>query len=160
MAQPAMPAALETGAVQGYQSAAPYWAIPIIKGNAVLWISGPKGELPADRAPAISSQLQTTRAYAEANPDLMKRLALVYGELTKAIDERPAEVKAAIAKLFPDLDPPTTDLLFSAESRGWIVKQATVKQMAREIELVKASGIPLHNAASLDPNEMLFPKEP
>ncbi len=43
MAQPAMAAALETGAIHGYASSAPFWAYPVVKGSGILWISGPKG---------------------------------------------------------------------------------------------------------------------
>ena len=155
--QPAMQAALETGAVQGYLCSAPYWAYPVIKGEAVLWISGPKGDMPPEYTPAISSQLETLRSYAEANRDLMQTLADVFVDFANAVDERPADAKAAVAKLYPDLDKQTLDLLFEAESRGWKRPMATPAEMAREIGLVKSSGTPLPQADQLSPAAMLFP---
>ena len=157
MAQPAMPAALETGAIQGFQASAPAWVLPVVKGTGVLWISGPKGEFPEQFAPPISAQLQTTRSYAEANPALMKDLALVFADLAKAVEERPADVKASLAKLFPELDKATIDIVFDVESLGWTGKQATPEIMAHSIELVKSSGAAMQNAAALDPKKMLYP---
>jgi ABC-type nitrate/sulfonate/bicarbonate transport system substrate-binding protein len=157
MAMSTMPAALESGAIQGYVASAPYWAAPVIKGSGVLWISGPKGELPAEFAPASSASLQVMRDVAEGNPDLIKRLAAVFADLVKAIDERPGDVKAAVAKLYPDLDPKTLDLLFASESRGWKAKPLMAKDMAHEIAFVKANGAPLPQIDSVDPALMLFP---
>ena len=110
MSQPAMPAALESGAIQGYISGAPFWAVPVVKGSGVLWLSGPKGELPAANVPATSGDMQAMRDFAEANPDLIKTVAAVFDDLAKAVDERPAEVKAAVARLYPDLDAPSPSI--------------------------------------------------
>ena len=157
MAQPAMTAALESGAIQGYIAGAPFWAGPIVKGSGVLWISGPKGELPTEHVPVSSSNLQVMRAFAEANPVVAKRLADVINDLAKAINERPAEVKAALAKLYPTLDPSTLNLLFAAESLAWKVKPVTAKDMAREIAFMKSTGTPLPHIDSIDPASMVFP---
>ncbi len=157
MAQPAMTAALESGAIQGYIGGAPFWAAPIVKGSGVLWISGPKGELPSEHVPVSSSNLQVMRGFAEANPDVMKRLAAVFGDLTKAVEERPADVKAAVARLYPSLDTSTLNLLFEAESLAWKVKPVTAMDMAREVAYVKSIGTPLPQIDSIDPASMLFP---
>jgi ABC-type nitrate/sulfonate/bicarbonate transport system substrate-binding protein len=157
MAQPAMPAALESGAIQGFQSSAPAYVLPIVKGTAVLWISGPKGELPAEVSPIVSTVLQTTRSYAEANPALMKDIASAFTDLANAIKERPADVKATLAKLYPELDAATVDIVFAAESLGWNAKKLTPEIMAHEIKLAKSSGIPLQNPEGLDPAAMIFP---
>jgi ABC-type nitrate/sulfonate/bicarbonate transport system substrate-binding protein len=157
MAQPAMTAALESGAIQGYIAGAPFWAAAIVKGSGVLWISGPKGELPTEHVPVSSSNLQVMRAFAEANPAVAKRLAGVINDLAKAIDERPAEVKAAVGKLYPSLDASTLDLLFAAESLAWKVKPVTAKDMAREIAFMKTTGTPLPQIDSIDPASMVFP---
>jgi ABC-type nitrate/sulfonate/bicarbonate transport system substrate-binding protein len=141
MAQSAMPAAIDSGAVQGFTSSAPYWAIPVSKGMGVLWLSGPKGEFPAEFTPGLTAQLQMTREYAEANPALIKNLLAVFADLTGMIDERPADVKAAVAKLYPELDPATLELLFATESLGWKGKPLTVKEMEHEVAIVKSTGV-------------------
>ena len=104
MAQAAMPAALESRAVQGFFTSAPFWALPVLKGTGVLCISAPKGELPHEYTPATSASLQAMRDFAEANTDLMPSVAAVFTDLVKAIDERPDEVKAAVGKLYPELE--------------------------------------------------------
>lgn len=157
MTQPAMPAALETGAIQGYFSSAPFWATPIVKGQGVLWINGPRGDVPSEFTPTITAQLQTTRAFADANPDLMKAMRAVFADLAKAVAERPQEVKAAVAKLYPDLDARTLDLLYAAESLGWNPRPVTVQDIAREIAFVKATGMPLPQVESIDPASLLVP---
>jgi ABC-type nitrate/sulfonate/bicarbonate transport system substrate-binding protein len=157
MAQPAMPAALESGAIQAYSAAAPFWALPVVKGVGVLWIAGPKGELPAEHNPASAGNMQTMRAYAEANPDLVRRLAAVFADLVKAIEERPAAVRAELAKLYPDLDAATLDLLFASEAIGWKAMPLTPADMVKEIEYVKSGGAQLPLIDQIDPKAMLFP---
>ncbi len=105
----------------------------------------------------ITAQLQTLRPFAEANPDLIKSVVAVFADLAKAVEERPAEVKAAVARLYPDLDAATLDILFAAESLGWKGNKPTAKDIAREITFVKATGMQLPQIDSLDPASMLFP---
>jgi ABC-type nitrate/sulfonate/bicarbonate transport system substrate-binding protein len=95
------------------------------------------------------------RSQADANPALVKRLADVFADLGKAIEERPADVKAAVAKLYPSLDAATLDLLLSAEMRAWSTRPLTVKDMAHEIAYIKLAGTPIPRLDSLDPAAML-----
>jgi ABC-type nitrate/sulfonate/bicarbonate transport system substrate-binding protein len=157
MTLPAMAAALESGAIQGYIGGAPFWAIPLVKGAGVLWISGPKRELPAEVSPVSSANLQMMRAKAEANPDLVAAIVGVFADFAVALDTRPADVKAAIAKLYPDLDAATLDLLFASESLAWKPPPLTAADMAHEIAFVKASGTPLPEIDKIDPASLLFP---
>jgi ABC-type nitrate/sulfonate/bicarbonate transport system substrate-binding protein len=117
MALPAMVAALETGAIQGYIATAPYWAIPVLKGSGVMWISAPKGELPPEYCPVSPANLQVMRDFADANPTLVKGIVAAMTEYIEAIDQRPVQVEAAMAKLFPEIDAKTLDLLFAVESQ-------------------------------------------
>jgi ABC-type nitrate/sulfonate/bicarbonate transport system substrate-binding protein len=152
IAQPAMPAALEAGAVDGFLSSAPFWALPVAKGKGVLWINGPKGEFPSEFTPGITALLETTRDFAEANPDLMRQLAAVIADLAQAIDEHPEDVRAAVGRLFPDLDAATIDLLFAYEALGWKnVRHPTVAETAREIAFVKMSGAQAPDIDKLEP---------
>jgi ABC-type nitrate/sulfonate/bicarbonate transport system substrate-binding protein len=156
MAQPAMVAALESGAIQGYVGGAPFWALPVVKGTGVLWISGPKAELPAANMPDSSSNLQIMRKYADAHPEIARALAAAFDDLGKALDSEPARVKAIVAKLYPDLDAQTLDLLFAAESPAWKTKAPNEAAMKREIAFVKLSGVPLPEADALDPAAMFL----
>ncbi|MBS7706894.1 ABC transporter substrate-binding protein [Chelatococcus asaccharovorans] len=155
MAQPAMVAALEKGAIQGFIAGAPFWGVPVVRDKAVLWLSGPKAELPPQNLPASSVSLQTMQDFAAANPELMKSLAAVIADLGKAIEERPAEVKAAVAKLYPDVDAKTLDLLYASEAAAWKARPLTAADMAHEIAFVKSTGTSLPQIDSVDPASML-----
>ncbi|MBX3539974.1 MAG: ABC transporter substrate-binding protein [Chelatococcus sp.] len=155
MAQPAMVAALEKGAIQGFIAGAPFWGVPVVRDKAVLWLSGPKAELPPQNLPASSVSLQTMQDFATANPELMKSLAAVVADLGKAIEERPAEVKAAVAKLYPDVDAKTLDLLYAGEAAAWKARPLTAADMAHEVAFVKSTGTSLPQIDSVDPASML-----
>jgi ABC-type nitrate/sulfonate/bicarbonate transport system substrate-binding protein len=139
MAQPAMVAALESGAIQGFIGGAPFWALPVVKGMAVLWISGPRGDLPAQYIPANTSYVMTMREFAQANPEVIKGITATFAEFVDTFDARRAEIKAVVAKLYPTLDGPTLDLLFDVESQAWKAPPPNAKDMARDIAYVKAS---------------------
>jgi len=156
IAQPAMPAALANGAIDGFVASAPVWAQPVLKGTGVLWISGPRGDLPEAFTPAASGDMQTMRSTAEANPELMLKLVAVFADFARAVDERPDAVKAGVAKLFPDLDAATLELLFASESRAWRVKPPTLAEMAHEIAFMKASGVDIPDIDKVDPASMLL----
>lgn len=155
MAQPAMIPALETGAIQGYVSSSPFWAAPVLKGTAMVWLNGPKGDFPPENATAHASTLQATQAFAAANRDLVDTVSAVFDDFVKALDESPAAVKAAISKLYPDVDAKTLDLLYATESQGWKTRSVTAADMAREVAFVKAAGrVKLPD--DLDPAALVF----
>lgn len=156
MAQPAMVAALKTGTIQGMTVAAPYYVPPVLDGSGVIWISGPKGDFPKEFSAANSSAIATTRSYAQAHPDVIQKVSAVFRDFWKAVDERPADIKAAIAKLYPDLDSRTVDLVFENEANGFRGGTVTVEDMAHEIEFMKTGGIKLPNMDKLDPKKMLL----
>jgi ABC-type nitrate/sulfonate/bicarbonate transport system substrate-binding protein len=156
LAQPAFFAALQAGAIQGHIGGAPFWAPSIVSGIGVQWISGSKGEFPAEFAPAISSLLATTRQVANTEPELIRRLAAVFVDLGNAVGERPDDVKAAIAKLYPAFDKPTIDLLFDSEAQAWKSGPITARQMAHEIAYLKATGTAPPEIGDVDPASMLF----
>ena len=61
MTQPAMVAALETGAIKGYIASAPFWGPSVARGSEVDWISAPRGELPQENVPRGSTVCLTMR---------------------------------------------------------------------------------------------------
>ena len=157
MAQPAMVAALESGAIDGYVGGAPFWALPVVRGSGVLWISGPKAELAAGNMPVSSSNLQIMRDYALAHPDVVRALAAVFDDLGQALVAQPAAVKAIVARLYPDLDGPTLDLLFAAEAPAWRTLPPTEADMVREIGFVTLSGVALPQIDGIVPAALLAP---
>lgn len=156
MGQPAMLAALESGAVQGFVGGAPLWAAAVTKGSGTLWISGPKGELPAESTSAIIGTLQMMQDVADANPDLVDGMRAVLDDLGQAIEERPDEVRAAVGRLYPDIDPETLDVLFEAESAAWRDPALMPVDMERDIAFIKVSGAAIEGLDQLDPAAMIY----
>lgn len=156
IAQPAMAAALESEAIQGFIAGAPFWAPPVLKGTGVAWVSAPKGELPPEAVPSSSICLVAAQDFAEANRDLVGHMRAAFADLGKAIKERPADVKAAVARLFPDLDAPTLDLLFSAESSAWGAGPLTTADVAHDITFTKDGGVQVPGLDTLDPASVLL----
>ena len=155
--QTTMPAALERGAIQGYLASAPYWAVSVTNGSGVVWVSGPKGELPLGTANVSSTQLQMLRATADRDPDLVRRLRAVYGDLHQAIVERPADVRAATGRAFPDLDPKLLDVVFPSEAAAWNASPLTVADWAGEIAFVKNSGTAIPGIENVTPEALMYP---
>ncbi len=157
MAMPAMQAALESGAIQGYVASAPFWVMPIVGGSAVLWVSGPRAELPAEMRPRSNSVLLTMRDTIKANPEMVKSVAAVFADFVEAIDKRPADVKAAVVKVFPNVDARTLDVLYESESLAWKARPLTAADIVHEIAYTKLSGAPLPGIEGIDPASMVWP---
>jgi ABC-type nitrate/sulfonate/bicarbonate transport system substrate-binding protein len=156
MAQDTMPAALESGAIQGFVSASPFWAFPVERGAAVLWMSGPKGELPENLRSSTSNMVLVGQSFAEAHPDIVRDIDAVYGDFVKALDERPADVEAIIAKLYPTLDKPTIDMLFGMESFAWKARKLTPADVVKEIGFTKKGNSTLPGLDDIDPAAALW----
>ena len=61
-------------------------------------------------------------------PSLLAALA----DVGRVIDERPGDVAAAIASLYPDLDRRSIEILMESESRAWKSRPYTAADMARD----------------------------
>ena len=159
MSQPAMVSAIETGAIQGFLASAPFYGVPIAKGTGVSWVSGPNGEFPAGCSTVYAATLNATRTYAQANPEVIRRVRAVLAELADTIRKHPDDVKAAIGKLFPDINETNLALLFQSQTdtAGFTAKPPVADGMAREISFVKLSGVQLPGLDKLDPVSMLVP---
>lgn len=140
MSQPAMVAALASGAIQGFIAGAPFWAVSVAKGQGVDWVSAPKGQLPTENTPASTALIAMMDDYIEANPQLVKNFNAAFADLGRAVAERPADVKAAIAKLYPDTDAATLDLLYAAEASAWNAPPVSLKGIQRDIAFMKSDG--------------------
>lgn len=153
-----MPSALQSGAIAGYVASAPFWVFPITNGTGVLWISGPKGELPAQLRPKSNSVLLATRETVKAQPELTRSVAAVFTDFADAIDRRPAEVKAAILKSFPTLDTKTLDVIFESEAAAWKARPLTAQDITHEIAYAKAGGMNLPDQVDkVPPANMVWP---
>jgi ABC-type nitrate/sulfonate/bicarbonate transport system substrate-binding protein len=151
-----MAAALESGALQGFIASAPFWTTAVAKGAATLWIAGPRGELPPEHTPASSLSIAALRDVAESDRALVERVVAALSDLARVIDERPGEVKAATAKLFPNLDTPVLDLFFDLEAPAWKLKRLTAADIAHELAFLRATGVAIPGIETLDPASLLL----
>ena len=156
MAIAAMGAALESGAVEGIIVTAPLWPMQVIKGSGVLWLSPARGDLAPEFLPSSASVSATTRAFAEANPDVTKRVVAVFDELSAAFGSRPAEVKAAVKTLYPELDQAVLDMVFSLEERAFQTKPLTPADIAHDVAYMKVSGMELGPIEKVKPEVTLY----
>ena len=157
MAQDNMPSALESGAIQGYIGATPASVIPVMRGLAVTWLSGPRGEFP--HSPLTSSVLQVRRDFADANPDLVTAMQSVMADFAAEVANNPEGVKEAMVALYPTLDPAIIDI-FLAEEAGtaWKGVPLTAEEMAHEIQFMRDSGVmPAEQLDALDPARIVYP---
>jgi ABC-type nitrate/sulfonate/bicarbonate transport system substrate-binding protein len=154
MSQPAMVSALQTGAIQGFVASAPFYGVPVLNGTGLVWISGPQNEYPSKYSLSNSITVVSTRSFVSANPDVVKRLDAVFADLAQAVLERPADVRAAIAKLYPDVDAKSLDLVLQAELTSFAGKESTADDIVRTIGFIKLTGAAIPD--DLKPDSLLL----
>lgn len=157
MAQPAMVAALETGAIQGYVASAPFYAVSALSGKGVVWISGPRGDFPDHLRPQNAQTLNAKRDFAVRQPEAVRRLRAVMADFGTVVERQPELVKAALSKLYPDVTPETLNVLFANELPGFKTQPLTVDDMAKEIAYLKASSPGLAGLDAVTPESLLLP---
>jgi len=156
MTQPAMVAALQAGAVDGIVAAAPFSLAAVTNGSGVLWISGPKDELPEPVRPTSSACLQTTAEYAKSNPQVIAAMRQVAADLSDLIRDKPDEALAILSKAYPSLDAAAAKAAFAENARNWSAPKTTPEDIKREIEIQVSSGA-LPGVAAIDPASVLWP---
>jgi ABC-type nitrate/sulfonate/bicarbonate transport system substrate-binding protein len=154
MAQPAMPAALESGAIQGFVASFPFAGTPVLRGTGVIWIDGPGGELPTDLMPSSSSMLQATSTYIKSNKATVQKLQQSIVDIAGFIQEDPAAAKRAVAAGYPQLSAKEIDLAFDRQWKNWTKPFLTAADMRQELKLLKAS-MPAPGLDKLDPTAAL-----
>jgi ABC-type nitrate/sulfonate/bicarbonate transport system substrate-binding protein len=147
--------ALESGAVQAMVASSPFWGAGVLKGAGVLWINGPGGELPAEVSPISSSCIQATEAFAQGNPDLLRRLQAALGDLAQLIKDNPGQAKQYLAKAYPQLDQAAIDLAFSKEADSWTRPKFTEDDLRHELDLFKANNASIPGLDTIDVQALL-----
>lgn len=155
MTYQAMLSALDAGAIQGFVAAAPFWAQAVTGGKAAEWISV-KDELRPPFVPTMSSAVGTRADVIAAEPDLVRRMAAVVTDVGAAVKDRPADVKAAIARLYEGLDAQTVELLFRTEAPSWATRPLTEDQVNQEIAYLKAYALAPQGIETVDPKAIIY----
>jgi len=155
MAQPAMVAALETGAIDAMMASYPFAGVAVLKGPGLIWIDGPAGDLPEAALPTSSSSLLTTGAYSKTNGDIVKRMQQAIVESGEFIKAKPDEAKRALAAGYKDLDDKAIDIAFAQQWRNWTQPRFTAADITHEISLLEKSG-QVPGLKDIDPAAMLL----
>ncbi len=155
MAQPAMVAALATGAVQGMIAGAPFSLAPVTAGTGVLWLSGPKGDLPKEVLPASSACYETTEDYAAKNPDHLRRFLQVFQDLAVFLKDQPAQGRQMLAKAFGQLTASDANATYDEEWQNWARPVISVEDVKQEIAIQVSSGN-LPGVEKIDPASVLW----
>jgi ABC-type nitrate/sulfonate/bicarbonate transport system substrate-binding protein len=159
IAQTSMASALAKGAIQGFIASSPFYAQAVLADTGVIWLNGPKGDFPGASVPANTITLNTKADYAKSHPEITRRVADVFSDFGTAVVANPAAVKAAVAKVYPDLDKKTLNILYETEAQGWKVKPLSVEDMAHDIAFVKATGISLPDLDKIRPDQIVLGKQ-
>ena len=140
MAQPAMAAALQAGAVQGIIAGAPFSMMAVASGAGVLWISGPKADLPPSVLPSSSACIETSEAYAAAHPDVVRRIQASFAALAAFIRDTPDEARRLLGLAYPQLDAAALRTIFRDEAQNWSRSVVTEADIRQEIAIQVSSG--------------------
>jgi ABC-type nitrate/sulfonate/bicarbonate transport system substrate-binding protein len=154
MAQDAMGAALRAGSIDAMVASSPIWMTAVESGTGVLWIDGPKGELPADLLPLISGALATTADYARQHPDIVGQVIATLNALAALVHDDPARAQAAFAAAYPQLRPDTAAAAFGGESANFSQPTLTVGDLRHEMANLPGTGA----ATPVDPASILYSK--
>jgi ABC-type nitrate/sulfonate/bicarbonate transport system substrate-binding protein len=157
MAQPAMVAALEAGAIDGMVAASPFAGTPILKGTGVTWIDGPHGDLPALALPASSSTLHAMRDYVAANEETVRRFQQALVDIGAFIRDQPEAARVALAKGYPQLGADEVNLAFDTQKDNWTKPFLSVDDIRQELKLLRASN-DLPGLDAIDVPKLLAPR--
>ncbi len=157
MEQTAMPAALESGAVEAIVLGSPLWGDVVLRGSGILWIRGPAGEFPPDLVPAASSALLATETFAAASPDVIKAVRATMDDLATTLRDHPDDAKKAIARIFSQIDPRALDLAFDQEWKNWTKPEMDADDVRQEIRILQSLGGSVPNLDRLDPAKLIIP---
>ena len=156
MAQPAMAAALEAGAIDGMVAAFPFASRPVTKGTGVVWIDGVHGDFPPASMPASSSSMLSTWDYYNSNTDIVTRVQKSMAEVADFIKQHPAEARAALIRGYSDMSADEVGLAYDQQSQAWIYPFLNMDDMRQELKLLRMS-VDLPGLADLDLSRTLLP---
>ena len=117
MAPPAMLAALESGALDGFVNSQPWTVMAVHEGTAVNVVSSVQGDLP-ELEPTNYNVVIVQREYCEKNADTCRAILRAYQKALTAIRDQPEKARAALRKRFAKLDEKVFNEAFEAIRAG------------------------------------------
>lgn len=151
MAQTDMPAALDRGAVEAFMAGSPFSEIPVANGKGVAWISGPGGEFPAVVETSSTACLQTTRRFADANPDVVLRVRETLESLASYIATNGAKARHELGLAYAQVPETILDHAFTHEVANWTAPQFSDSDVQREVDFYdRAGGVSASEIGDID----------
>ena len=153
MAQGAMAAALEKGAIAGMIAASPFVEPVLLHGIGLLWINGPGGDLPPDLRLSSSATVQATPGTLRDRADTVARLRVAIADTGRFIANDHAAAQSALARSYPQMGAAEIKLGFEQQWRNWTEPSLTVDRIRNDIRLLalatKIPGVEAIDAASV-----------
>jgi NitT/TauT family transport system substrate-binding protein len=142
IAQPAMVAALESGAISAFMASSPFWEPAVLQNYGTVWLTTPKpGELPEEFVPISVAVLQATEEYARANPEPIAKLRAVFDELAVLIKEQPDAARKLLSQCYPEVDPRSLTLAYDINSDNWTHPNITPADIDHQFKITEAAGV-------------------
>jgi NitT/TauT family transport system substrate-binding protein len=138
MPGPTMPAALATGAIDGFSSAPPFTNGAVASGKAVMLASSPRGDLP-ELLPFAYSVLMTRPALCRDHPSICRKMVQGYVAAAHFIHDHPQETVNILKKRFQPLDE-----ALLAESVETVRKATPLLPAVTEAELQNSESFNVH----------------
>lgn len=157
IAQPAMMAAMKSGAIGAFMASSPFWEPAVLQGVGVAWLTTPKpGELPEEFVPISVAVLQTTEDYARAHGAVIGKLRAVFAEVAELIKTQPDEAKRLLAAAYSQVEPRVLELAWPVNSASWTHPVVTEADIDHQMRITQASGL-IKNLDQVDKNSILWP---
>lgn len=102
---PSLLAAFQRGQIDGYAIATPFDRIEVEKGTAVMWVDNARGDDPSID-PFMMTDIHTSRAYAEAHPEVVRAFLRALRKATAELKEKPTEeIRKIVQPAFQNVSP-------------------------------------------------------
>lgn len=156
MAQGAMAAALEKGAIAGMIAASPFVEPVLLRGIGTLWINGPGGDLPPDLQLSSSATVQATPATLHDRADTVARLRAAIADTGRFIANDPSMARDTLARSYPQMGEAEIKLGFEQQWRNWTKPSLTLDDVRNDIRLL-ASAAKIPGLEAINPADVLAP---
>lgn len=119
LAQTAMGAALQSGAIDAMIAGAPYSTATETQGFGKLWISGPGRDLPEEFLSLANGAVQVTESTISKRPGLVEKMRTAMRNLAEFINNEGDAFVEALEVVYPDVDPAVLRAAYEENKDAW-----------------------------------------
>ena len=123
-------AAFEKGDIDGYAIATPFDRIQVVKGRAIMILDNARGDDPS-LDPFMMTDIHTTRKYAAANPEVVRKFVRALRRATAEIDKRSVEeIRKVVQPAFANVPQEVMDVGLNALKKSLNPSGMVTRDMA------------------------------